>query len=86
VSQYAKANNLAHGLGGVKDKPEVDFKEMDVSLDFLVLFYQEKSTINNLVQKGHHALQTSIRIVCVSMPCRAIRIVVHPSTTLRVLD
>jgi hypothetical protein len=43
VSQYAKANNLAHGLGCVKGKPEDDFKEMVLSLDFLLLFYQEKS-------------------------------------------
>jgi hypothetical protein len=44
VSQYAKANNLAHGLGCVKGKPEDDFKEMVFSLDFFVTFFiKEKS-------------------------------------------
>jgi hypothetical protein len=48
VSQYAKAINLAHGLGCVKDKPEDDFKEMIFSLDFLVLFYQVENTDNEI--------------------------------------
>ena len=39
MSQYAKAINLAHGLGCVKDKPEDDFKEMLFSLDFFVSFF-----------------------------------------------
>jgi hypothetical protein len=42
VSQYAKANNLAHGLGCVKGKPEDDFKEMIFSLDFFVTFLSRK--------------------------------------------
>jgi hypothetical protein len=48
VSQYAKAINLAHGLGCVKGKPEVDFKEMVFSLDFFVTFFiKEKSKKEN---------------------------------------
>jgi len=35
MSQYARANNLANGLGCVKGKPKDDFKEMIFSLDFL---------------------------------------------------
>ena len=55
MSQYAKANNLAHGLGCVKGKPEDDFKEMVFSLDFLpvgrqvlLLFYQVENTDNEI--------------------------------------
>jgi hypothetical protein len=48
VSQYAITNNLAHGLGCVKDKPEDDFKEMVFSLDFFVTFFiKEKSMKEN---------------------------------------
>jgi len=48
VSQYARANNLAHGLGCVKGKPEDDFKEMVFSLDFFVTFFiKEKSKKEN---------------------------------------
>jgi hypothetical protein len=42
VSQYARANNLAHGLGCVKDKPEDDFKKWFSALIFWYFFIKKK--------------------------------------------
>jgi len=53
MSQYARANNLAHGLGCVKGKPEDDFKEMIFSLDFLLLFSLRKKVRQSKQLSAH---------------------------------
>ena len=58
-----KQTFLAHGLGCVRGKTEDDFSKMIFSLDFWLLFYQEKSKAKQTLKLQFTDLISDLEVV-----------------------